>query len=715
MAALFRYAEQDTFISLRAFDQLDRSKPPRFIRGIRVNGSTDAIVREASIAAEDAAQSDEPVVFCPPIATFVGPWKAAVTDLANGLTLSVELDEGDPDAARHRLEGILGPVTIIVRSGSDWADAATGEVKPKVHLHWRLSEPTTTQDEHDRLRQARVIATLLAGADPTATPVAHPLRWPGSWNLKRADRPRMATIAVLNEAAEINLGDALEALETAMEAAGTASHADMAGGATGASSTPEARLSDVRSAMAAIPNDPEIYDYKGWVRMGIAVWRATGGAPEGFEIWDNWSRLSDKYGVKDKTEDTWRRIAASMQGPRESTRGAGAIFFLAASAGWVRPFPFGSNARRPADDDALGADGGTGSEDAPARPYLLSMRDLDARPPPEWLVAGLIPERSLIVPFGPPKSGKTFIVLSFCLHVAAGLPWFGMTVKQGAVVYIAGEGAGGLSVRLRAMRSRYGIEIDVPFWVRERAVNFRIEGEVTELATMIRATVGEEVIAMVVIDTLARAMPGADENSAQEVGIVIAGCDRLRDVLGCAVVAVHHSGKDAAKGARGTSALRGAWDTALEITGTGKRTTMTVVDQKEAEAGNHLIFKMEVVSVGIGRTSLVPMLDETGAEGGYHGDDTVRFDAVPSGRAGVALKTLRDLMSGPESAILPPLSGLPSDNTLRGVHFEIWRRAFYEKMPGEQQSKRKLMFWRASQKLLQTNLIGIKEPWVWLI
>ena len=32
-----------------------------------------------------------------------------------------------------------------------------------------------------------------------------------------------------------------------MEAAGTASHADMAGGATGgASSTPEARLSDVR-------------------------------------------------------------------------------------------------------------------------------------------------------------------------------------------------------------------------------------------------------------------------------------------------------------------------------------------------------------------------------------------------------------------------------------------------------------------------------------
>ena len=58
------------------------------------------------------------------------------------------------------------------------------------------------------------------------------------------------------------------------------------------------------------------------------------------------------------------------------------------------------------------------------------MRELDALPPPEWLVEGLIPEASLVVPFGPPKAGKTFIVLSWSLHVAAGLPWFGRAVKQ---------------------------------------------------------------------------------------------------------------------------------------------------------------------------------------------------------------------------------------------------------------------------------------------
>ena len=215
---------------------------------------------------------------------------------------------------------------------------------------------------------------------------------------------------------------------------------------------------------------------------------------------------------------------------------------------------------------------------------------------------------------------------------------------------------------------------------------------------------------LLVVDTLARAMPGADENSAQETGAVIAAADYLKEELRCTVALVHHEGKDGSRGARGTSALRGAWDAAYQIVSHGKRMTLTVVDQKEAEAGQMLRFIMEEVAVGIGRTSLVPVLNEEP----YHGDDTVRSDIVPLGQAGVALKTLRDLMSGPESALLPPLSGLPTDNSLRGVHFEAWRRAFYEKMPGEQQTKRKLMFWRATQKLLQTNLIGIKEPWVWL-
>ena len=104
------------------------------------------------------------------------------------------------------------------------------------------------------------------------------------------------------------------------------------------------------------------------------------------------------------------------------------------------------------------------------------------------------------------------------------------------------------------MRQAYGISVDAPLFVIPRAVNFRLEAEVTDLVALVRVTANGMAVAMVVIDTLARAMPGADENSAQEVGIVIAGCDCVRDALGCTVVPIHHSGKDVARGARGTSA-----------------------------------------------------------------------------------------------------------------------------------------------------------------
>lgn len=338
---------------------------------------------------------------------------------------------------------------------------------------------------------------------------------------------------------------------------------------------------------------------------------------------------------------------------------------------------------------------------------ILSMAEVDALPAPVWLIANIMPSASLVVPYGQPKSGKTFIILSAALHIAAGLPWFGNDVRQGAVVYIAGEGVGGLSVRLRAMRSRYGIPVEAPLWVVRRAVNFRLETEVAGLVTLVTQTVRGLSVALVVIDTLARAMPGADENSAQDVGIVLAGCDAVRDALNCTVVAVHHSGKDEARGARGTSALRGAWDAAYDIKATGQSVTLTVVDQKEAEAGQVLRFNMEKVPVGIGRSSLVPVADETPEA------DRPMSQREVSGNAGMMLRVLREAMASPQSAVLPPFPGLPS-GTIRGVSVETWRRGVYEKMPGVEPAARRQAFGRGLQTLMQRDLINVKDPWVWL-
>ena len=467
---------------------------------------------------------------------------------------------------------------------------------------------------------------------------------------------------------------------------------------------PQRSTAAIVAALACIPNTgPANWDE--WNRIGMAVWRSCGGRGEGLDAWMAWSARNPSNGGKDNCADRWQNYFNSPP----TKLGFGTLYYEARRHKplFVAPFDPMPNENEGGGDGT--ATGGDLPFEADKRARILTMRELDALPAPEWLVEGLIPEKSLVVPFGPPKAGKTFIVLSWCLHVAAGAPWFGMTVKQGAVVYIAGEGTGGLALRLRAMRQAYGISIDAPLFVIPRAVNFRLETEVTDLVALVRVTANGMVVAMVVIDTLARAMPGADENSAQEVGLVIAGCDLVRDELRCTVIPIHHSGKDVARGARGTSALRGAWDTALEITSaaSGKRVTMTVVDQKEAEAGQRLVFRMDTIAVGIGRTSLVPILDDTADDTG----DTPRRE--PTGQAKTALDTLRNLIAGPEGGILPPLSGLPTSD-VRGAPHESWRRDFYDKMPGEPQPKRKLAFYRASQKLQQLGAIGVRDPWVWL-
>ena len=168
----------------------------------------------------------EPVVFCPPIATFADCVTATEKNLANGLALSIECD-ANPSAARLKLEALLGPATVVVASGGEWVNPMTGELEDKLHMHWRLNEPTRDPAEHASLKLARTLATRLVGGDATNKPIVHPIRWPGSWHRKAA--PRLAWIVALTEH-EIDLQDALERLEETAGAVGLATIAPAPGG-----------------------------------------------------------------------------------------------------------------------------------------------------------------------------------------------------------------------------------------------------------------------------------------------------------------------------------------------------------------------------------------------------------------------------------------------------------------------------------------------------
>jgi hypothetical protein len=224
--ALFRYADPDTFASLRSFRD-DRTE--RFeIIAHRIGEDLSSLKLAAVRLASKAANAPFPVVFAPPVATFLTDNGAKETDLANGLALSVECDAA-PAAARERLEAILGPATVVVASGGEWPNPATGELEPKLHLHWRLTEPTRDAADHARLKRARALATRLVGGDGSNTPAVHPIRWPGSWHRKTL--PKIARIAALGETHEVDLADALGRLSEAASAAGLSDAASKREGA----------------------------------------------------------------------------------------------------------------------------------------------------------------------------------------------------------------------------------------------------------------------------------------------------------------------------------------------------------------------------------------------------------------------------------------------------------------------------------------------------
>ncbi len=84
---------------------------------------------------------------------------------------------------------------------------------------------------------------------------------------------------------------------------------------------------------------------------------------------------------------------------------------------------------------------------------------------------------------------------------------------------------------------------------------------------------------LVIGDTLARCMPGGDENSARDMGLLVEHTDEVRRRVGCTFSWVHHTNR-AGTGERGSSALRGACDTLWSLS---KMQVLTCEKQRDAE------------------------------------------------------------------------------------------------------------------------------------
>lgn len=222
------------------------------------------------------------------------------------------------------------------------------------------------------------------------------------------------------------------------------------------------------------------------------------------------------------------------------------------------------------------------------RRELLVGRAIYDVAPLEPLIDGLLDLDTLAAIYGEAGSYKSFLALDLALRVARGEWWNAREVKEPRpVLYVVAEGVHGMADRVKAWYHAHtawgGVENTPPdelVWLPE-AVNL-LDLEHADALGRLARDLGA---GLVVVDTLNRCSPGADENSSRDMGAAIAGLDRVRKLTGATVLAVHHTGKDPTKGLRGHSSLIAALDTALEVRAAENVLTLTAEKQKYREGG----------------------------------------------------------------------------------------------------------------------------------
>ena len=277
--------------------------------------------------------------------------------------------------------------------------------------------------------------------------------------------------------------------------------------------------------------------------------------------------------------------------------------------------------------------------------------------PRRWCVERTLPRRGLATLFGPSGSGKSTWALDLLMALASDRPeWLdGRRIAPGCgALLVPFEGEDGLAARAAGVAAQHGGEagrvalVYRPPQIRDDEFPLVMSQAIIKM----RAERGVTGTVVVLIDTLAQATVGVDENSARDVGEVmkvlkdLTEQDGLGDVL---VLIVHHSGKEVDKGARGSTAITAAADAVLsayvpaQITDSGKTRQDGQGANLHGETGVLLAVKLkDMAGAGLKvhcafEARAIPGLYEEALEGG-RGDPVTSLLLRPA-QAAPAAKT----------------------------------------------------------------------------
>lgn len=338
-----------------------------------------------------------------------------------------------------------------------------------------------------------------------------------------------------------------------------------------------------------------------------------------------------------------------------------------------------------------------------------------------WRINGILPRYGLGAAYGPPSSGKTFVLLEMLMAVSRGVPWRGRKTEQTGVLYLCPDGGEMVQNRIEAYKIRYGRALSAEFAMVPVPIDLlgNVSGEdvqrVIDLIAFIERSRGWKA-GIVAVDTVSRAMPGGDENAAKDMTKLIDNLARIGAASECFVLGVHHTPKSDTTALRGHSALHGACDFELLVADR----KIKVVKQRDGATGEVLGFDLDVVEIGNDEdgelvTSCVAVPAEA-ASGRTDGSARAGASGPKplSDQEALALRTIANLIAQ-HGEPLPQGTGFPSDRRYRGVKLShvvtTLKGSIYDGVEPEAARKR----WeRLRDKLHCRGLIGVNGGFVWL-
>lgn len=440
-----------------------------------------------------------------------------------------------------------------------------------------------------------------------------------------------------------------------------------------------------RKALAHIPAS---VGYDEWLAALMSIHDYYGGSGAGLSIAQEWSKDYPDYNARE-VETKWRSFEVGKGRSYKSLLWQAKQNGADLSA--MRREERGQDFRieGPSLSDDLADDFDIYSPPEPDAPRRISQLEWfgDVRPAltDNYLIKDVLAQGAMSVVYGPSNSGKTFFVLDMMFHLAAGNEWRRRRTVPAAVLYLAAEGGRGIANRIAALREHTGAQ-DVALALRRGGLDLlKSEADlqaVYDFAAEVHGRYPDRPL-VIVIDTLSRVMAGGDENGPADMTQFIKNVDMIREKTGAHICIVHHSGKDAARGARGHSSLRAATDTEIEIEEPAEDSNARMArDTKQRDYTSHkeFAFALQVVELGEDQdgddvTSCVVIEADAG--------EVKRAKKKPSKNQRLILECFDMLLAEGRGRPNPGGDLMPEPGRFMGMDVSVLSDAFHGKYQGQ--------------------------------